>query len=75
MKPENYNEIDIYEIEEFIGNEICIILHTGTRYFGVLKEADDEELVLTRSDTHIGLGFQLAWVNNIFVKEQKEDTK
>ena len=73
MKPENYNEIDIYEIEDFIGNEVCIILRNGTRYFGILKDADDEELILSRPNEKYSLGFQLAWVNNAFVKEEKED--
>ncbi len=73
MKPENYNEIDIYEIEDYIGNEVCIILRNGTRYFGILKDADNEQLVLTRPNTLIGLGFQIDWVNNIFVKEEKEE--
>ena len=75
MKPENYNEVDIYEIEDFIGNEVCIVLRNGTLYFGILKDADDEELILSRPNGKFSLGFQLSWVNNAFVKEEKEDSE
>ncbi|QIK55866.1 hypothetical protein G7051_16525 [Dysgonomonas sp. HDW5B] len=56
--------------EEDIGKEICIIIHSGAKYFGILRDSDDEELTSSRPNAKISLGFQLSCVRNIFVKEE-----
>lgn len=70
METENYIEVDLCDIEEYIEKEICILIYNGTQYFGILRDADDEELILSRPNEKISLGFQLSWVRNIFVKAE-----
>lgn len=64
-----YQEIEIWELEDLINKEIMIILYNRQQYFGILKDIDDDELILSRPDSKLSLGFQLSWLANAFVKE------
>lgn len=65
-----FNQIDLDEADENIGKEVMIILQNGDQYFGILRDIDDDELVLSRPDQKVSLGFQLSWITLIAVKEE-----
>lgn len=65
-----FNQIDLDEADENIGKEVMIILQNGDQYFGILRDIDDDELVLSRPDQKVSLGFQLSWISLIAVKEE-----
>ncbi len=65
-----FNQIDLDEADENIGKEVMIILRNGDQYFGILRDIDDDELVLSRPDQKVSLGFQLSWITLIAVKEE-----
>lgn len=65
-----FNQIDLEEADENIGKEIMIVLRNGDQYFGILKDIDDDELILSRPKQKVSLGFQLSWITLIAVKEE-----
>lgn len=65
-----FNQIDLDEADENIGKEVMIILRDGNKYFGILRDIDDDELVLSRPEQKVSLGFQLSWITLIGVKEE-----
>ena len=65
-----FNQIDLDEADENIGKEVMIILRNGDQYFGILRDIDDDELVLSRPEQKVSLGFELSWITLIAVKEE-----
>lgn len=65
-----FNQIDLDEADENIGKEVMIILRDGDQYFGILRDIDDDELVLSRPEQKVSLGFQLSYITLIAVKEE-----
>lgn len=48
---------------------MMINLHEGQQYFGILKDFDEDELILSRPDVKWSLGFRLDWIANAFVEK------
>lgn len=65
-----FNQIDLDEADENIGKEVMIILRDGDQYFGILRDIDDDELVLSSPEQKVSLGFELSWITLIAVKEE-----
>lgn len=66
-----FNQIDLDEADENIGKEVMIILRNGDQYFGILRDIDDDdELILSRPEQKVSLGFKLSWITLIAVKEE-----
>ena len=65
-----FNQIDLDEADENIGKEVMIILRNGDQYFGILRDIDDDELVLSRPEQKVSLGFELSWITLIAVEEE-----
>lgn len=65
-----FNQIDLDEADENIGKEVMIILQNGDQYFGILRDIDDDELILSRPEQKVSLGIQLSWISQIAVKEE-----
>lgn len=65
-----FNQIDLDEADENIGKEVMIIFRNGDQYFGILRDIDDDELVLSRPEQKVSLGFQLSGITLIAVKEE-----
>jgi len=65
-----FNQIDLDEADENIGKEVMIIFRDGNKYFGILRDIDDDELVLSRPEQKVSLGFELSWITLIAVKEE-----
>lgn len=65
-----FNQIDLDEADENIGKEVMIIFRDGNKYFGILRDIDDDELILSRPEQKVSLGFELSWITLIAVKEE-----